>query len=218
MRTLLALSCLLLVSLSGCADGDGGSGYSLDIGPSDFGEGVIHPYLPLASGSLWVYEAETPNGTRTITVEVLEDPRDINGVQATVVRRTVTVGGEQVDDTRRWFAQDRNGTVWRLGEEGAWRWGVDGALPGIQMPAAPQPDGERYVQAYLPGVVREEAAVVDEGVQAEVPFGTFEDTVTVREWDGGTEAGLLHYSRGIGLVQREPEDGPVEVLVSYTPG
>lgn len=215
VRPLLAMT--LLALLSGCTDSLT-LGYDPDVAPEDFTEGVIHPYYPLAPGSLWVYEAESDNGTRTVTVEVLDEPRDINGVPATVVRRTVTLDGEQLEDARLWFAQDRNGTVWRLGEEGTWRWGVEGALPGVQMPTSPAADEERYVQAYQPDGVREEAAVVDEGAVVEVPFGTFEDTITVREWDDGADAATLHYTRGIGLVQREPVDGPVEVLVSYVPG
>lgn len=57
-----------------------------------------------------------------------------------------------------WFAQDADGNVWYLGEEsteyedgegvsteGSWEAGVDGALPGIVMPAEPTV-GQAYRQ------------------------------------------------------------------------
>ena len=72
------------------------------------------------------------------------------GISAVVVRDTVYVDGEIAEDTYDWFAQDADGNVWYLGEDtheyedgepvnaaGAWEAGVDGALPGIVMPAEP---------------------------------------------------------------------------------
>lgn len=226
-----ALAVLLCVALAGCGDGDR-SPYDLDV-PEEWADGVVHPYLPLQPGSVWVYEAETGDGTETITVQVLDETRVVNGVTATVVRDTVTLDGEVVEDTHDWFAQDTGGTVWYLGEEtieygngeasreGSWEWGVDGALPGIVMPADPRPDGEAYYMEYSPGEAEDQAAVIDAGRRVTVPFGTFEDTVTTREWtdlEPGSEE-LAHHVRGIGVVRKEPEDGgPAEVLVSYTPG
>ena len=39
------------------------------------------------------------------------------GVSAAVVRDTVYVDGEIVEDTYDWFAQDTEGNVWYLGED-----------------------------------------------------------------------------------------------------
>lgn len=232
-RTTLALACLLAASLAGCSDGGERRPYRLEVSPDDFGDGVVHPYLPLQPGSIWVYEAETEDGTETITVQVLDRTRVVNGVNATVVRDTVTLDGEVVEDTYDWFAQDRDGTVWYLGEdtteyedgeaskEGSWEWGVDGALPGIVMPAAPQPGTDAYYMEYYPGEAEDQAQVIDLGRRIQVPFGTFEDTVTTREWtelEAGSEE-LAHYARGVGVVRKGPEDGgPAETLVAYTPG
>ncbi len=42
-----------------------------------------------------------------------------NGVEALVVRDTVTEGGEPVEVTDDWYAQDSEGNVWYLGEDTA---------------------------------------------------------------------------------------------------
>ena len=82
------------------------------------------------------------------------------GISAVVVRDTVYVEGELAEDTYDWFAQDRDGNVWYLGEvtqefengerstPGSWEAGVDGALPGIVMLA--EPHGRRRLP---PGVL-----------------------------------------------------------------
>ena len=74
------------------------------------------------------------------------------GVTTRVVRDRVTVDGEVAEDTFDWYAQDAAGNVWYFGEEskeyedgevastaGSWEAGVHGALPGIVMPAVPEP-------------------------------------------------------------------------------
>ena len=86
-----------------------------------------------------------------VVVTVSSETSEIaNGIEAGVVRDTVTEDGELVEDTLDWYAQDADGNVWYLGEdtaefengklasrEGACEAGVDGALPGIIMPADP---------------------------------------------------------------------------------
>ena len=42
--------------------------------------------------------------------------RTILGISATIVRETVTIAGEVVEDTYDLYAQDRDGNVWYLGE------------------------------------------------------------------------------------------------------
>ncbi len=74
-----------------------------------------------------------------------------NGVTARVVRDEVTQGGEPVELTDDWYAQDREGNVWYLGEQtaeyengkvktraGSFEAGRDGAQAGIAMPADPR--------------------------------------------------------------------------------
>ena len=91
-----------------------------------------------------------------------------------------------VEITDDWYAQDKDGNVWYLGEsvdnyengkvvdhEGSWEAGVDGAQPGIAMPANPKP-GMTYRQEYSKGVAEDKGAVITVGEErVEVPFGFF---------------------------------------------
>ena len=50
-------------------------------------------------------------------MRVTRRTRVIAGITARVVRDTVTEKGELVEDTFDWYAQDRAGNVWYLGED-----------------------------------------------------------------------------------------------------
>jgi hypothetical protein len=131
-----------------------------------------------------------------------------------VVRDTVTESGRLVEDTVDWYAQDRRGTVWYLGEDtkeyengrvvstaGSWEAGVDGALPGIVMAARPRP-GLTYRQENRPGAAEDRARVLSADEQAEVPAGHFDRVVLTKDWNP-LEPKVLEYklyAPGVGLV------------------
>ena len=180
--------------------GDGGE-YAVRLDPADFVHGVDHPYLPLVPGSRWVYEGDSDGETERIVVEVLAETRTIEGIQATVVRDTVEVGGELVEDTYDWFAQDAEGNVWYLGEDtheyedgvavnddGAWEHGKDGAIGGITMPAAPTV-GFAYRQEFYAGEAKDMGEILAVGVAKETGFGSFSDVVVTEDWSPLEPAG-----------------------------
>ncbi len=141
----------------------GGERVTLD--PADFTTRITNPYWPMRVGSRWVYRETDSEGTRQKVV-VTVTPRTkliANGVRARVVRDVVTEKGVPVEVTDDWYAQDRAGNVWYLGEatteyedgkpvstEGSFEAGVDGAEAGVIMPARPRP-GLRYRQEYYEG-------------------------------------------------------------------
>ncbi|MCA9706466.1 MAG: hypothetical protein KDK70_11505 [Myxococcales bacterium] len=193
------------------------------------GDPIDNPYFPLPVGATWVLEAQSDEGLERISIEVLAETREIQGVTATVVRDTVTLDGEVVEDTWDWYAQDSEGNVWYLGEEtcefengmcvsmtGAWEWGVDGALPGIIMKANPTVDGERYYSEYYVGEAEDAAEVIEAGVSVTVSAGTFEDCIVTHETS--TLDLMLderkYYCPGIGNVLVEEPDLDEE-LVEY---
>ncbi len=213
--------------------GDGGD-YQPEIDPASFVETIDNPYMPFTPGSRWVYEGTSEGEEERIEVVVTEERRDVMGVSAVVVRDTVTVGGELVEDTYDWFAQDAEGNVWYFGEEvkdyengevvstaGSWEAGVDGALPGIVMPAHPAA-GDAFRQEYLPGEAEDMFEVLATDESAEVPFGSFTDVVATEDWNP-LEPEVIevkYYASGVGLVAEEHTaggDGRAE-LVSFTPG
>ena len=84
---------------------------------------------------------------------------------------------------------------------GSFEAGVDGALPGIVMPADPQV-GMKYRQEYYDGETEDNGEILSLDELAEVPFGQFgdvlltKDTITI-------EPDVLEYklyARGIGPV------------------
>ena len=214
--------------------GDGGE-YAPEVDPADFVEAVDNPYLPLAPGSRWVYEGETADGLERIEVVVTDERREVLGISAVVVRDTVTLDGEVIEDTLDWYAQDRAGNVWYLGEEtaeyengsvvstaGSWEAGVDGALPGIVMLAEPVV-GEAYRQEYYRGEAEDMGEVVRVGESVSVAFGEFDDVVVTEDWTP-LEPEVVEeksYAPGVGVVLEEKvagADGERVELVEFDPG
>lgn len=205
---------------------------SLD--PADFVTGVDNPWLPLVPGSEWIYRVSGDGGPQTVTVTVLEETREIQGVTATVVRDVVTgPEGEVLEETLDWFAQDDAGNVWYLGEdtteydgrrastEGSWEAGVDGAEAGLAMAALPRV-GDGYRMEYLEGAAEDRATVLRLDAATTVPYGDLTDLLETED-SSPLEPDVVErklYARGVGLVREETVRGGDEVveLVSFEPG
>ena len=116
-------------------------------------------------------------GTVAIGVLTIES-RTILGIACPVVPDRAYEGGELIEVTLDWYAQDnedKEGNVWYSGEavstQGFWEAGVDGAVPGIFIRADPRP-GEPYPQDGAPGVAEDRALADHTGESVTVPFGT----------------------------------------------
>ena len=195
--------------------------YAPVIDPANFVEGVDHPYFPLTPGTTMVYEGETEEGIERIEVTTLPETKEILGIQAAVVRDTVWLDGELIEDTFDWFAQDKDGNVWYMGEEsreyedgevvstaGSWEAGVDGAQPGIIMKADPQ-IGDTYRQEYYVGEAEDMAEVINLDESAAVAYGAFDNLLVAKEWNP-LEPGVVehkYYAPGVGLVLEEVVEG-----------
>jgi hypothetical protein len=212
--------------------GDAGD-YAPEINPADFSDVVDNPFRPLLPGARWVYEARTGDGeVEKIVVEVLDERRTVMGVSTIVVHDVVSIGGEVIEDTYDWFAQDSAGNVWYFGEdttayddagaashEGAWEAGVNGALPGIVMLAEPAVTGVGYRQEYLPGEAEDMGQVIAVSGSASTPFGDFDDVIQTRDWTP-LEPDVVEqktYARGVGFVVETKNDGEIVELVEHAP-
>jgi hypothetical protein len=136
--------------------------YSPSIDPANFVATVDNPLWPLEPGTGFHYKGMRGDVPQTDDEVVTHQTKQILGISATVVRDTVSQHGRPIERTLDFYAQDNHGNVWYLGEDSfelkngrfakasdSWRSGVDGAKPGIIMPADPQP-GDRYRQEYYP--------------------------------------------------------------------
>ena len=106
---------------------------------------------------------------------------------------TFTEDGQLVENTYDWYAQDDQGNIWYLGEdtkeyengkvvsiEGSWEAGVDGAQPGILLPADPKGD-MAYRQEYYKGQAEDAARVLRLDMRARVAGGTFDQLLTTQD-------------------------------------
>jgi hypothetical protein len=200
--------------------------------PADFVAKVTNPYLPLTPGSRWTYSATSTDGAQTITATVLDQTRHVQGVDATVVHDVVSdADGSVVEDTYDWFAQDRAGNVWYLGEDittrtgtkvstdGSWEAGQDGAQAGLAMPAEPRV-GDGYRQEYAEGVAEGRAEVLDLDTSLTLAYGVFDGLLKTE--DRSTLDPLVkhrYYAKGTGMVSEQSVEGGDRIveLVSYTP-
>jgi hypothetical protein len=219
----LALVSLALASLAACSAVSPSPAGSLPQGddpvtldPADFSTTIDNPYWPMTPGTRWTYRETGPDGEElTVVVVVTFDTREIaNGITARVVRDTVYQGDAIVEDTFDWYAQDKDGAIWYLGEdtaefengvinstEGSFEAGVDGALPGIIIPADPQP-GMEYRQEYYASEAEDNGAILALDEMVDVEAGHYDgvlltrDTITI---EPGIEEHKF-YAPGVGLV------------------
>jgi hypothetical protein len=183
--------------------------------PARFTTKIDNPYWPMTPGSRWVYrETDGQASTQRVEVTVTNQTKTIIGIQARVVHDVVTEEGQLVEDTYDWYAQDDKGNIWYLGEdtkeyengkvsstEGSWEAGVDGAQPGILLPADPKRAME-YRQEYYEGEAEDAAQVLSLEMRAKVPAGFFDQVLVTKDYTP-LEPNLLEhkfYAPGVGPV------------------
>ncbi|MEN3312226.1 MAG: hypothetical protein V7645_1555 [Actinomycetota bacterium] len=182
--------------------------------PGDFVKRIDNRYFPLRPGTTFIYRGTEQGKARRVSVFVTHKTKAILGIRATVVLDQVLVGGKPEEKTFDWYAQDKHGNVWYLGEEssdfvdgkwvrsdGSWEAGVNGAKAGIVMKANPRV-GAAYRQEYYAGHAEDMAKVLSRNKSVTVTYGRFEHTLQTSEWTP-LERGVLEYKyyvKGIGNV------------------
>jgi hypothetical protein len=244
----LALACCVLL-LAACGDDDSGNGSQTttatgagngsalpqgsdpaNLDPADFTTEIDNPYWPMTPGNRWV----TRSSEELVVVEVTDRKKTVTGgIEAVVVRDTVTDNNDDlVEVTDDWYAQDRDGNIWYLGEDvknykdgrvvnasGSWEHGVDGAQAGIAIPGAPE-QGMKYRQEYYKGEAEDRAEVLSVSARVVVPAGEFEDVLQTSDTtplEPGVEE-RKYYAKGVGPVLNEKvsPDRFREELVRYS--
>ena len=202
----------------------------VEIDPSRFSTEIDNPYWPMTPGTVWVYR----EGDQRVEVTVTDRTRTVMGVETRVVHDLVTENGVPVEDTFDWYAQDDDGNIWYFGEDttefengkpaghaGAWEAGVDGAQPGILLPADPEV-GMTYRQEYYAGEAEDRAEVLSLDEAVSVPFGDFTGALQTEDTTP-LEPDVVEqkfYVRDIGpvLALKVRGDTGREELLSHTPG
>ncbi len=185
--------------------------------------GGQNPYFSLQPGSRLVLEGDDDGETLRLEITVLAATKTVEfvapgGRAMRVVTRVVEerewVDGELHEVSRNWLARCRQtNDVFYFGEEvdfyengqivdhhGSWEAGVDGAQPGILVPARFLL-GARYYQELAPGIALDRAENVEMGLTLNLAGRRLRDCVAVAETsalESGESAKV--YCPGVGLV------------------
>jgi hypothetical protein len=204
------------------------------LNPADFVGRIDNAYWPMSPGTRWVYRETSPDApSLKVNVRVKSRTKEILGIDATVVRDTVTQRGQLVEDTIDWYAQDLCGNVWYLGENtkeyengqvtstaGSWEAGVDGGQAGVIVVGDPQV-GVAYREEYLAGQAEDRAEIMSLTEQAEAPFGHFEDALLTKNTTPLQPRIVEYklYAKGVGpvLILGVSGGNDREELISFSP-
>jgi hypothetical protein len=202
-----------------------GPGYEPVLNPADFVKVINNPYFPLPVGRTLIYRGIKDGRSQIDRVHVTSRTKKIEGIRATTVTDVSTHRGKLLEKTTDWYAQDKHGTVWYLGENtaaflpggkidrsGSWQAGVKDAEPGIIMKARPAVP-LAYRQEFMKGNAEDTAWIVMRGGKLTVPAGTFRHVLTSLEFTR-LEPNVIDkkvYAPGIGIIREQAVHGPAEV-------
>jgi hypothetical protein len=196
--------------------------------PSHFVGRITNPWFPLRPGTVFTYKGVKDNKRAVDVMTVTHSTKTIVGIKATVVRDRLYLDGRLEERTTDWYAQDRSGNVWYLGERtaeltstgrvkstsGSWMTGVAGGRAGIFMPGHPFV-GQTGRQEYLKGQAEDQFKVLSLHARVHTPGASSNDALLTQETTA-LEPGVLDhklYVRGIGTAVENTVKGPTETLV-----
>lgn len=194
-----------------------------DFDPDNFENSteINNEWMPMKPGTHYVYEGTSVEDDgellpHRIEVTVTDLTKMIAGILTLVSWDLDYSDGELVEAELAFYAQDKDGNVWRMGEypeeydEGdlvdnpAWIHGIEEARAGIMMPANPQPGTPSYPQGWAPAVHWTDRGKVDQvGQKTTVPAGSYEDVLVIAETSQSEPDAeqLKYHARGVGPVR-----------------
>jgi hypothetical protein len=244
-RTIGAIATLAAVVALGAATSAEGTVGKGAPGPkaSHFGHRsnlITNSWFPLARGSVYVYDGQKDGKQARDVMTVTRKVKVITGIRAATVADRLFLNGRLAERTTDWYAQDKHGTVWYLGEataelnakgkvtntEGSFLSGRDGAKGGIFMPAHPRV-GQSFQQESFKGQAEDRFRILDLATSITTPAVSSQDAMLTEE-KTPLEPGVVdhkYYVQGIGTVKEQqvagftsPSQAEVTQLVSFTPG
>src|SRR3954452_6478685 len=200
---------------------------------------VDNPWFPLAHGSVYVYEGQKDGKQARDVMTVTPRAKLITGIRAAVVSDRLILNGRLAERTTDWYAQDRFGTVWYLGEktaelngrgkvtstEGSFLNGRDGARGGIFMPAHPAV-GQSFQQESFTGQAEDRFRILDMAASITTPAVSSKSAMLTEETTP-LEPGVVdhkYYVQGIGTVVEQqvagapPGQAESSQLISFQAG
>jgi len=217
MQKLLIAAIAVAVTAAASSAGSTGA-TSLHTG---FNAHVDNPWFPLLPGTRYLYRGVKDGLASRDVVTVTHRVRSIDGAPCITVHDRLYLRGRLRERTTDWYSQDSRGNVWYFGEqtaeldthgrvtstEGTWTAGIDGARPGIYIPANPQV-GQSGRQEFYKGHADDHFKVI--GRFSTLGGGRHRaNAVLTEEWTPLEPGTLDHklYVRGIGTVLEHTERG-----------
>lgn len=175
-----------------------------------------NPLFVLLPGFQQTFEGKEGSEDVRLTITVLDEIKDVDGIQTRVIKEREVHDGEVVEISRNYFAIcKRDNSVFYFGEdtdlyengvvvshEGSWLHGKNGAHAGLVMPGLALL-GSRFYQEVAPDVALDRAEIVVVDATVPTPAGTFQHCIKTKETTP-LEPGAIefkYYAPGIGLVQ-----------------
>jgi hypothetical protein len=208
-----------------------------DFDPTSFGTptAVTNQWFPLVPGTQLTWEGHAMDGKdaleRKVVFTVTDLVKEVDGVPTVVIWELDYTDGELEEAELSFFAQDDAGNVWHLGEypeeyedgqivkHPLWLAGLEGALPGIHMPANPALHTPSYAQGWGPAVGwNDRGDTWAVGVHTCTQVACYDGVLVTKEFSR-TEPGafqLKYYAPGVGNVRvgwGGPNEDEHEVLV-----
>jgi hypothetical protein len=226
---LVLISCLVMfsaVASTARTQSKGLTGSAKDFERAKFDKSSTHidnKYLPLKPGTQLIYkgsaipEGEKTRVTRRVVSTVTDLSKWIDGVRTLVIWEKDYTSGKLGESEIAFFAQDKAGNVWLLGEypeeyengkfvdAPTWISGQKGARAGIAMLANPRVGSPDYAQGFAPPPVefKDRARVYKKGQKTCVPVKCYKDVLVIEEFEKGVP-GVFHlkyYAPSVGLVK-----------------
>lgn len=226
---LVLISCLVMFSaVAGTArtQSKGLTGSAKDFERAKFDKSSTHitnKWLPLRPGLQLTYkgsaipEDEKTRVKRRVVTTVTDLSKWIDGVRTLVIWERDFTAGKLGESELAFFAQDKAGNVWLLGEypeeyenrkvvdAPTWISGRKGARAGIAMLANPRLGSPDYAQGFAPAPVefKDRARVYKKGQKTCVPVKCYKNVLVIEEFEKG-EPGIFHlkyYAPKVGLVR-----------------
>jgi hypothetical protein len=187
-------------------------------------------YYPLLVGSRVVLEGEEDDEFLRVERTVLDETEIVAGVETRVLEHREYIDGEIHEIARNFYVEASDGTVCYFGEDvefyedgvlvdmhGTWRAGVDGAQPGIIMPASPMV-GDAYFQENAPGEAIDQGRVFATGQSRTINGVPYDDLLVIYDsnpLEDCDEEEEKVYAPGIGeIVDEVLQIVPVSALSS----
>jgi hypothetical protein len=228
--TVILISCMVMLAVAA-----GGArtqskkpltGSAADFKRAKFDKSSIHinnQWLPLKPGTKLIYkgsaipEDEKTRVKRRVVTTVTDLSKWIDGVRTLVIWERDYTAGKLGESEIAFFAQDKAGNVWLLGEypeeyenrkvvdAPTWISGRKGARAGIAMLANPRLGSPDYAQGFAPPPVEfvDRARVYKKGQKTCVPVKCYKNVLVIEEFEKGVP-GVFHlkyYAPKVGLIK-----------------